>query len=70
MKTNKLSTFAVKVKTKLVELNMTQRELANRIGVNENYLTDILRGRRSGQKYKDAIKKCLGIDEDEMEKSA
>ncbi len=34
---------------------MTQRELAKQISVNENYLTDILNGRRSGNKYKEAI---------------
>ena len=39
--------FGVKVKKRLIELNMTQRQLASEIGVNENYLTDILNGRRS-----------------------
>jgi DNA-binding XRE family transcriptional regulator len=53
--------FGMEVKKRLVELNMTQRELAKKIGVNENYLTDTLRGRRSGKKYQAAIKFVLGI---------
>lgn len=54
----------VKIKTRLIELNMTQRELANKVGVNENYLTDILNGRRSGKKYMDSINKELNIEDD------
>lgn len=53
--------FGVEVKKRLIELNMTQRELSGRIGANENYLTDILRGRRSGRKYREAIRRELGL---------
>ncbi len=55
--------FGIKVKKRLVELNMTQRELANTVKMNENYLTDVLNGRRSGKKYMDKIIQVLGIDE-------
>ncbi|WP_446897276.1 XRE family transcriptional regulator [Clostridium sp. LBM24168] len=41
---------------------MTQRELSSEIGVNENYLTDILNGRRSGKKYRNLIVERLNID--------
>lgn len=54
--------FGREVKKRLVELNLTQRELAKLIGVNENYLTDILRGRRSGKKYREAISRVLDLD--------
>ncbi|QUI22580.1 helix-turn-helix transcriptional regulator [Vallitalea pronyensis] len=54
--------FGIIVKKRLIELDMTQRELARSIGVNENYLTDILKGRRSGKKYKEAILETLEID--------
>lgn len=40
---------------------MTQRDLAKKVGVHENYLTDILNGRRSGEKYKDKIQKIIKI---------
>lgn len=64
-KNNLIPIFGIKVKKRLVELNMTQRQLAKDIGINENYLTDILKGRRSGRKYRDAINKKLNIDSDE-----
>lgn len=51
--------FALYVRKRLLELNMTQRQLARDIGMNENYLTDILNGRRSGKKYREAIVKRL-----------
>lgn len=54
--------FGIEVKKKLIELNMTQRQLAALVGVNENYLTDILNGRRSGKKYRSKITKILEID--------
>lgn len=56
------SKFGVEVKKKLIELNMTQRELAGLLGANENYLTDILKGRRSGKKYKSKIMEILKIN--------
>ena len=49
------------IKKKLVELNMTQRKLAEKVNVSENYLTDILRGRRSGKKYMEKIINILAI---------
>lgn len=59
---NTIPIFGVQVKKRLIELNMTQRQLAGEIGVNENYLTDILNGRRSGRKYRDAITKRLDLE--------
>ena len=58
-----LSLNGIKIKKRLIELNMTQRELSNKLGMNENYLTDILKGRRSGKKYMDDIMFTLGIQE-------
>ncbi|AFS79595.1 HTH domain-containing protein [Gottschalkia acidurici 9a] len=59
---NTIPYFSMKVRKRLVELDMTQRQLAKDIGVNENYLTDILRGRRSGEKYRQAIIEKLDIE--------
>lgn len=71
MATNKtiIPSFGIIVKKRLVELDMTQRELARSIGMNENYLTDILKGRRSGKKYKEAILKTLEINSMESKTS-
>lgn len=56
---NDISDFGKEIKIRLIQLNMTQRALAKKIGVNENYLTDIVNGRRSGIKYREAIAAVL-----------
>lgn len=66
MRTNKtIPIFGIQVKKRLIELRMTQRQLAQEIGVNENYLTDILNGRRSGKKYMDNINQRLNLQVEE-----
>lgn len=50
------------IRLKLIEENITQEELCNRIGCSTKYLWLIMSGKRSGQKYLDALKKELGID--------
>lgn len=59
--------FTVQVKKRLIDLNMTQRELAAQIGINENYLSDVLNGRRSGKKYKPSIILQLGLEDSRLE---
>lgn len=54
-----ISDFGKEIKIRLIQLNMTQRALAQRIGINENYLTDIVSGRRSGKSYKRDIMNVL-----------
>lgn len=55
------TSFGIEVKKKLIELDMTQREFSKQIGINENYLTDILKGRRAGTKYRSKIIKKLQL---------
>lgn len=57
---------AKKVKKELINRGMTQRELAEMIGMNENYLTNMLNGRRSGKKYWAEIEWILGINQQEI----
>ncbi|HBB28562.1 MAG TPA: transcriptional regulator [Clostridiales bacterium] len=67
MKSNKpLPVIGIIVKTKLAEKNMSQRALAEKVGVNEKYLTEIIRGRKAktGSKY---LKKICDVLEIEME---
>jgi transcriptional regulator with XRE-family HTH domain len=59
-----LSHFSREVKKRLIELNMTQRELAKQIGMSEDYLTMILTDRKGGQKYKKRIAEFLQLDID------
>ena len=54
--------FGKKVKIKLIELDMTQVELADMLGIGKQYLWKILSGERSGEKYIEDITKILGLD--------
>lgn len=55
----KYSTFGRQVKKRLIDRNMTARQLAEMIGTTPQYLNKILHGERSGGKYIEAIKKIL-----------
>lgn len=49
------------IKKALVDREMTQRQLARMVGMNENYLTDVLNGRKAGTKYLNEIEEILEI---------
>jgi transcriptional regulator with XRE-family HTH domain len=55
----------IKIKKRLVEKNMTQRDLARKLDMNEQYLADIIRGRRSGNMYLNKMYKELDLDPNE-----
>ncbi|MCT4542221.1 MAG: helix-turn-helix transcriptional regulator [Vallitalea sp.] len=57
------SSFGIWVKIKLMEQDMEQRELAEKLGVSESYLSDILTGRTKGLKYTDTIISILSKKE-------
>ena len=63
MKRRALSEFGKFVNEKLIELNMTQKDLAKEIGTSEVYLSCILRGERAGKKYKEGILKVINNKE-------
>lgn len=54
--------FGKKVKKRLIDLNMTQAELAAMLGTTRQYLNKILVGTRSGEKYREEIKRILKMD--------
>lgn len=57
-----LTPLGVEIKKALIEKNMTQEELAERVGVRKEYLSYILGGWRSGRKYVDKIREVLELD--------
>lgn len=61
MRKRKLTPFGEEVKRKLIEVNMTQKKLAEDIQTSEVYLSMVLYGERSGDKYMDLIKKKLKL---------
>lgn len=55
-----LTAFGKEVKHRLIELNMTQVELAEQIGTSKQYLGKILFGERSGEMYLEKINQVIG----------
>lgn len=51
--------YGDKVKIKLIEIGMRQKELADIIGISEANLSSILSGKRKGWKHRDAIEYTL-----------
>lgn len=49
------------IKKKLIDKNMTAKELADALGTTPQYLNSILHGVRSGEKYIQAIKEILDM---------
>lgn len=62
MKRRKLTPFGAEIKKCLVDRQMTQKELAKKIGVSPKYINLIIYGERSGKKYIPAILSYLGLD--------
>lgn len=58
-----LTPFGKKVKKRLIDLGMTQVELAGKVGITDKYLYKILHGKRSGGKYIEKIKSILELDD-------
>ncbi|WP_409227956.1 helix-turn-helix domain-containing protein [Gudongella sp. SC589] len=63
MRKRNLTPFGYKVKKRLVQMNLTQKKLAEKIGTSEVYLSMILYGERSGDKYIPKINEVLDLSE-------
>lgn len=59
---NNLTAFGKLVVKALVDQDMTKTELASQIGASPQYLSYILHGIRSGEKYLPAIITTLSLD--------
>lgn len=69
IKSEPLPAICVAIKKKMIEKNINQRELAGAIGMNEKYLTALLRGYKGslrGSKYFREIYRQLDMDENEL----
>ena len=49
------------INKRLIDLGMTQRELAMQIGTTPQYLQKVIHGERSGEKYLASIEQILKI---------
>lgn len=59
-----------KIKIRLIELGMSQAELAKEIGTSRIYLNHIISGYRPGDKYIKAIEEVLGISLESFKETA
>jgi len=66
----KLAPIGKIIRKRMIELDMTKKELSQLIGANYNYITYILYGERSGAKYMDRIIEVLKLDKDKLTKCA
>ena len=60
------SEFGLKVRSALLQREVTMTTLARKVGITPAYLSEILkgtRGKRTGEKYKSKIYEILGITE-------
>jgi len=55
--------FAIKVKKKLIDKNMTQRQLADILGVSPAYVCQNIYGHKNDEVLRERIKEILGIKE-------
>lgn len=62
MRKRKLTPFGLRVKNRLADLNMSQKELAEKLGTSGAYLSMILYGERSGNIYIEGIKNILDLN--------
>lgn len=61
MKRSGYTSYGKEIKKKLIDRDMTARQLADQLGITPQYLNSIFHGKRSGEKYREAIRKILDI---------
>lgn len=59
---NNMTPLGKEIKKKLIDKNMSQVELAATVGTTKGYITKIITGYRSGEKYLEHICRILEID--------
>ena len=53
------SAYGKRIKKRLIDLNMTQVELAQQLGISKQYMRRIISGDRSGKTYRERIEEIL-----------
>jgi len=54
-----LNDYGINIKKRIIEIGITQRELASMVGIDEKHLSKIVRGVKKGWKYRDKIDEVL-----------
>ena len=58
--------FGVKVKIALIQRNMSNKELAKKLGYSNSTISDVIFGRNCSERTKELIAEELGIKEEEL----
>jgi plasmid maintenance system antidote protein VapI len=66
----KLAPIGKIIKKRMIELDMTKKELSTLIGAHYTYINFILNGERSGAKYMDRIAEVLKLDREKLKNCA
>lgn len=63
-----ITPFGKEIKKHLIDLEMSQSELAKKMGVSSPYVGEILRGTRSSVNAQRKVCEAIGLDYDELMK--
>jgi len=63
---SRYSDYGKKIKRRLLEKEMSQKELADLLGIDHRRMSDIVRGVFAGLKYRDRINQILDLAENEI----
>lgn len=66
MKEVKINEFGKIIKKRLIELDMSQAELADLLGVSRQNLCRMLKGKRPGYKYRNKMLEVLKLNENDV----
>ena len=58
--------FGREIKKRMIDLDMTQSDLARKMGVSSPYVGEILRGTRASENARRKICEAVGLDYDEV----
>lgn len=58
-----MTALGKEIKRRLLELEISQEELAEMVGTSPQYINHIIFGERSGKKYMDQIRSILNIQD-------
>lgn len=61
-----LTYFGKEVKKRIIDLNMTQTDLAKEVGIDPSYLGELMRGTRNTVAKKEQICKRLGLNYEDL----
>lgn len=68
-KKRELNLFGIQCKKRMIEVRISQKVLAEKVGSTDKYLDLIFHGERSGAKYVYKIAKILDINLEKLEKT-